>query len=585
MSGPEMVVAADAVIDFLARKGITAFHNYPGGTIAPLLDACDRFGLKVYTSRHEQGAGYAALAQAKLSSLPGVVAVTSGPGVTNVLTAVADAYFDSIPMLVFTGQVGTADLPNGRMLRQTGFQEVDTPALMKPVTKAQFQPRSAQELSQIIPQAWDIALSGRKGPVSIDLPMDVQRAAWNVPFEMKSGIIDAHYASSEQVDKFCIELIQAISRASRPVIICGHGMIDNGLPNELSAIREIWPAPVSHSLPGIGVVDSNDSGCLGFHGHTGSQLAGKAIAEADLLLVLGSRLDIRQTGTLKDQFASKAEIFRIDFDEDELTYTRISHHHALKDSLQHVLPLIRKSVCSNQAVIPALHSWLADIDKWRQQYAWPYPDYSGMSPEYIVRKLSDASPKEVIVTTGVGAHQHWVARHFRFVLPERKLFTSSGHGAMGFDLPTAIGAAIHAPGNKVLCIAGDGSIQMNIQELGMLSELDLDVKIIVLDNHRLALVSQFQLMNWATDTACGNKSSPDFVTIARGYGVPGFYCDSAEQFESILPDFINARGPALLHIHIDARHDVLPMLLGGQSTDKMWPYYDMQGKPRELDNE
>lgn len=586
MSSRQISVAADAVIDFLIQQGIKGFHNYPGGTIAPLLDACSRFGLPVFTSRHEQGAGYAALAQAKISLLPGIVAVTSGPGVTNLLTAVADAFFDSVPMLVFTGQVGTGDLPNGRSIRQSGFQQVDTPALMKPLTKAQFQPRSAEELSQILPQAWDMALAGRMGPVAIDLPMDVQRSLWSSPFvHAQTDTSASVYASDGLLHQFVDALMQAICDAQKPVIICGSGMVDNRLVQELAELRKIWAAPVSHSLPGVGVLDSYDTGSLGFHGHTGSQLAGKAIAEADLLLVLGSRLDIRQTGTLKDKFASKAQIFRVDFDENELAHTRIQHLHALCARLQDVLPLIRTALKQNSSLIPTLDPWFEQIKLWRSQYFWDYPEYPGLSPIDIITKLSDAIPGNVIVTTGVGAHQHWVARHFRFSFPDRKLFTSSGHGAMGYDLPTAIGAAIHEPDTTVLCIAGDGSIQMNIQELGVMAELGLKVKVVILDNHRLALVSQFQLMNWDTDTACGNKYSPDFLTIAKGYGIPSFYCDSLDQFNEILPEFINSSGPSLLHAVIDSRHDVLPMLLGGQTTDKMWPYFDMQGEPRKLKND
>jgi Thiamine pyrophosphate-requiring enzymes [acetolactate synthase, pyruvate dehydrogenase (cytochrome), glyoxylate carboligase, phosphonopyruvate decarboxylase] len=586
MNTHQISVAADAVINFLIHKGINGFHNYPGGTIAPLLDACNRFGLPVYTSRHEQGAGYAALAQARLSLLPGVVAVTSGPGVTNLLTAIADAYFDSVPMLVLTGQVGTGDLPNGRTIRQSGFQQVDTPALMKPLTKAQFQPRSAEELSDILPQAWEIALSGRKGPVAIDLPMDVQRTPWSSPFVCSVSSTHSLPVSIPEgaTGQFLNALLKAICTAQHPVIICGSGMVDCELVHQLSEIRKLWPAPVSQSLPGVGVVDSQDMGSLGFHGHTGSQLAGKAIAEADLLLVLGSRLDIRQTGTLKEQFASKAQIFRIDFDEHELMYTRIQHHHALCAKLQDVLPMMKSMLNDSVTSIPQLTAWSEQIAIWRKNYAWDYPEYPGISPIDVISQLSDAIQEKVIVTTGVGAHQHWVARHFRFSIPERKLFTSSGHGAMGYDLPTAIGAAIHAPDTKVICVAGDGSVQMNIQELGVLAELGLNVKVLILDNHRLALVSQFQLMNWENDIACGNKLSPDFVTIAKGYGIKGFYCDTPEQLHEVLPQFINSAGPSLLHVVIDSRHDVLPMLLGGQSMDKMWPYFDMQGTPRELKN-
>ena len=575
MSHSLIKVAADAVIQFLASQGIRALHNYPGGTIAPLLDACNRFGISVYTSRHEQGAGYAALAQAKLTGLPGVVAVTSGPGVTNVMTPVADAYFDGIPLLVFTGQVGTSDLTGDKPVRQSGFQEVDTPALMKPITKAQFQPKTASELMDMLPKAWNEACEGRMGPVSIDLPMDVQRTVFDGMISpLKPSVPD--YVS---ISDFTNELLSEIQKARQPVIICGNGMANEEHANLLRMIRQIWPAPVSHSLLGVGTLDTEDVGCLGFHGHTGSQLAGNAIAQADLLLVLGSRLDVRQTGTLKAEFAINARIFRVDFDENELTYFRIAHHKSVYSPLKPVLQALVKGLTVSKTA--NLSSWQQQINAWRQSLPWPYANYPGAAPKAVLEYLSDKLPENTIVTTGVGAHQHWVARHFRFALPQRRLMTSAGHGAMGYDLPSAIGAAIHSPLSSVLCVAGDGSFQMNIQELGMIKELGLALKILVLDNHRLGLVSQFQLMNWDTDIACGNKQSPDFACIAKGYGIAALHCGPEDNLLLILDEFINASGPVLLHLEIDSRHDILPMLLGGQTTDKMWPYFDMQGNPRE----
>ncbi|MGI2191753.1 thiamine pyrophosphate-binding protein [Shewanella baltica] len=576
MSLSPITVAADAVIEFLAHQGIYALHNYPGGTIAPLLDACKRFGIAVYTSRNEQGAGYAALAQGKLTQLPGIVAVTSGPGVTNVLTPVADAYFDGIPMLVFTGQVGTGDLTGSKSVRQSGFQEVDTPALMKPITKAQFQPKNIVELYEILPQAWALALEGRKGPVSIDLPMDVQRTAVTEPIKLITAALAK--TNTAELDVFVDTLIEAMNTSQRPVIICGNGMTTPALVEALHKLRIHWPAAVSHSLLGIGVLPTDDNGCLGFHGHTGSQIAGKAIAESDLLLVLGSRLDVRQTGTLKANFAANAKIFRVDIDEGELAHSRIAHHAAVHSGLTEFFDTLLKN--QHKLSVPELSEWNNTITQWRDQFSWPYPEYPGIAPDKLLNKLSDNLPESTLVTTGVGAHQHWVARHFRFALPQRKLLTSAGHGTMGYDLPTAIGAAIHAPESTILCIAGDGSFQMNIQELDVISELELNIKILVVDNHRLGLVSQFQLMNWETDTACGNKHSPNFALIAQGYGIQAIHCSQEAELEQALTAFIEAKGAVLLHVEINPQHDILPMLLGGQATDKMWPYFDAQGKPR-----
>lgn len=574
-SKSKIKVAADAVIHFLKTMGIETLHNYPGGAIAPLLDACTRFGIRVITSRHEQGAGYAALAQAKITGLPGIVAVTSGPGATNVITPVADAFFDSIPLLVFTGQVGTGDLKGDTGLRQKGFQEVDTPLLMQAITKAQFQPKSAEEFIAVLPQAWQLALDGRRGPVSIDVPMTAQRSTYECPIPLPPAIPEAKLPPES--DAFFQSLLSAITTSHRPVLICGNGMIDTKLCQHLSDLQQLWAAPVSHSLLGLGTIDSASHLTLGFHGHTGSQLAGRTITESDLILVLGSRLDVRQTGSVVEAFAPSAKIFRIDFDSTELEHSRIKSDETLNTPLALALPHLITTLESAHVKLPALSSWHEHINALKASCGWTYEEFPGISPVSVVERVSEKIIAPVICVTGVGTHQHWVARHFRFCYPKRQFFTSAGHGAMGYDLPTAIGAAFHAPETQILCIVGDGSLQMNIQELGVIQEHQLNVKIIVLDNQRLGLVSQFQLMNWDTDTACGNKHSPDFLAIAKAYGLTAFYADTEAAFSDQLDSFIESPSAALFHIRIDERHDISPMLMGGQTLDKMWPYYNLDG--------
>lgn len=577
MTGINIFVAADAIISFLKKQGITKLHNFPGGTIAPLLDSCLKFGLEVVTSRNEQGAGYAALAQAKITGLPGVVAVTSGPGVTNVITPVADAYFDSIPMLVLTGQIGSADLISDTGLRQRGFQEIDTPKLMQAITKSQYQPHSIEELIRIIPLAWHDAITGRNGPVAIDLPMDIQRSQMNTELfpineQTKYGEIEH---SNNEIDCFIDELMLAISASLKPLLICGNGMVNLSLAEHLRKIQNIWKVPVSHSLLAVGLVDSDSTLCLGYHGHTGGQVPGIAIEQADLIVVLGSRLDIRQTGNRFDDFAPNAKLFRVDFDQAELNRCKIKVDHMLNQPLHSVLPKLLERLQMHQ--VPDLSNWHTELKNLKEQYPWPYPIYPGISPQAVIESVSKSIHGPVICVTGVGAHQQWVARHFRFAYPKRQLFTSAGHGAMGYDLPMAIGAAIHAPDKQIICIVGDGSFQMNIQELGVISERNLSLKIIVLDNKRLGLVSQFQLMNWETDEACGKKHSPDFCTIAKGYGINSLYSQDSEGFEKHLSEFISCTSSILWHIQIDERHDVLPMLLPKQKTDRMWPYFDSDG--------
>lgn len=569
---------ADAIIQFLKQMEISTIHNYPGGTIAPLLDACNKYNLKIFTSRHEQGAGYAALAQAKLTGLPGIVAVTSGPGATNVLTPVADAYFDSIPLIIFTGQVGTSDLRRESGLRQRGFQEANVLSLMKDITKEQYQPLNVSDLLTIIPQAWQKSISGRKGPVLVDLPMDVQRAVFSDSFPIP--VKQTPQPATNEKTAFLSRLVKAIKQSTQPVILCGNGMMDKPLSALLKEIRSKWKAPVSQSLLGIGLIDSSSPHSLGFHGHTGSPVAGAAISSADLLLVLGSRLDVRQTGTQTDSFAQKAKIFRIDIDSIEIEHSRINLNDAIVADLHQLLPLLLEELGKTEKELPVLDEWHSKIAQLKDDFTWPYPEYPGIDPQQAIEQLSRAVTSPVICVTGVGSHQHWVARHFRFDYPKRQLFTSAGHGAMGYDLPTAIGAAIHSPEHQVYCVVGDGSLQMNIQELGVIAEHNLNVKVLVLNNHRLGLVSQFQLMNWKTDTACGNKSTPDFCLIAKGYGIRSLYAKTKSDYSRALMDFVNTPGPVLFNLEIDEHHDILPMLLGGQEFNKMWPYYDEKGQAK-----
>jgi len=564
---------ADYLVAFLKAQGMDVLHNYPGGTIAPILDACVREDIAIYTSRHEQGAGYAALAQSRLTQATGVVAVTSGPGVTNLVTVVADAYFDGIPLVVLTGQVGTQDLRKDLPVRQRGFQEVDTPQVMGSIAKKVFQPTSVEQIPEMVEEAWLLSTSGRPGPVVLDLPMDIQRKPLQACSPRNLASSPSCFNEAAAAD-FLGELVQSIGQAKRPVLILGQGVNNDRSSKLLLDLLARWPAAVSCSLSGIGAVDTKHPSVLGFHGHTGSQLAGKAIYSADLLLVLGSRLDIRQTGTRTNEFAPSAKIFRVDVDQGELETSRVTLDKALvADTAEFLSALIKQ--LPEQSI--DLSDWHQQLALWREEFPWIKQRLPGICPEELIRTLSENVKGQVVCVTGVGAHQHWVARHFRFHRPERILLTSAGHGAMGYDLPVAIGAALHCPDHKILCVVGDGSLQMNIQELGALVEHNLDVSLIVLDNQRLGLVSQFQLMNWPEDTACGERQSPDFVAIAQAYGISTRCISEADQILAASHWLVSTDGPKLLHVAIDAKHDILPMLLGGQRIDAMWPYYNADG--------
>ncbi len=557
-----MTTGAKFIIESLIKYHCSRLYVYPGGTIAPMLDEAQRAGLAIFCARHEQGAGYAALAAARLSQQPQVVMVTSGPGVTNVLTCVADAYYDSTPLILITGQVGSGDLCAGRPIRQRGFQEVDAPALLKTITKVQFQPTAPEQLAQVMADAFTLATEGRPGPVLIDLPMDVQRNPLASPMSVRPlQTPQTHFEGDLSL------LCDALAAAQRPLIIAGQGVLQSGATALLRRLVKLG-IPVSHSLLGLGAIGDDELN-LGFHGHTGHQSAGVAIQQADLLLVIGSRLDVRQTGNQFDRFAEKARIVRIDLDRDEVSESRIRHDQLIQGDVKQVLDALLPML--EKITLPDWQSWRKQIKKWKQQYTFKPMQNKGLLPQQVIEAADKITAgRTLICTTGVGSHQHWVARHFTFDVPQRRLLTSGGHGAMGYDLPSAVGAQLANPDALVLCIVGDGSFQMNLQELAAIQAYQLPVKIIILDNHRLGLVSQFQQFNWQSDPTTGEKWNPDFAQIANGFGIESHTITEAAQLQSILPQALKSPQAVLVHCQVAIEEDITPMLLAGQTLDKMW---------------
>jgi len=564
---------ADVVADAFVHHGIERIHVFPGGTIAPIFEAAIARNVEIFTARHEQGAGYAALAAARLRGRPEVAMVTSGPGATNLVTPVADAYFDSTPLVAITGQVATSDMRGAMPIRQRGFQEVDTVSMMRPITKEQILPRRAEDVAQAVERAFRISAAGKPGPVLLDLPMNVQREVLSAPTscEPQHGSAEQEISGAEP-DAAELDAIAArIRSASRPVIVAGQGVLLARAQQELRRLAIMRQIPVSQSLLGLGAFPTAHPLALGYHGHTGNQYAGLAIHEADLVLVFGSRLDVRQTGSLPDRFAPGATIVRIELDEGELACSRVRSDLTVHGDVRRALTglISRLEGCPQ----PDLCAWHTRIDGWRKRFRLTWDAGGALKPQPIVCAASRLTARqEVVCVTGVGSHQHWVARHFELDFPTRPLLTSGGHGAMGYDLPTAVGAQLARPTSTVLCFVGDGSLQINIQELAAVAEHQLPVKLVVLDNHRLGIVSQFQLQNWDDDPTCGQKWNPDFLAIGAAYGIPGWRIAHEDEIEDALAAAIAVDGPALVHCLIDPHEDVSPMLLAGQTLDGMWPY-------------
>ena len=563
---PSPLIGADVIANAIAARGIKRVFVYPGGTIAPILDKLQTLGIELFVARHEQGAGYAALAVARLLGEPQVVMVTSGPGVTNVVTPIADAYFDSTPLVILTGQVGTSDMRLGLPVRQRGFQEIDSVALMAPITKARLLPMDASELPQMMEDAFRIAAEGRPGPVLVDLPMNVQRAELKAPPAVSKGVP----AARTKVDPAAIsQLVDWLATAERPVVIAGQGVLLAHATAELRSLVETAGIPTSQSLLGLGALPTSSPLALGFHGHTGNQYAGLAIHNADLLIAIGSRLDVRQTGNMVGEFVPNGRIVRIDLDPAELSNSRVRVDLSINADARDALASLNARLVG--VSLPDWSAWRSRIDAWKRDKPLSYADGGMLKPQFVIaaaNRLTAGRPLTVV--SGVGSHQQWTARHFDFAVPERPWLTSGGHGAMGYDLPSAIGATLARPGIPALCFVGDGSFQMNIQELATVVEHKLPVKIFVLDNHRLGIVSHFQNLNWGCDPTCGDKWNPDFAAVAAAYGIPSATVTTADQVEAALQKALDAPGPFLVHFVVDPAEDVSPMLLANQTLDAMW---------------
>jgi acetolactate synthase-1/2/3 large subunit len=558
---------ADLVLEAFLRHQVRHVFIFPGGTIAPILDRIEkRSSIEIVCPRTEQGAGYAALGYARMTGETAVFMVTSGPGVTNAVTPIADAYYDNIPMVVITGQVGTGDMRGDLPVKQRGFQEVDTVDLMKPITKAAFLVRDVRELPNVMEQAFFLARSGRRGPVVVDLPMNIQR-----------GVLQGEaypVAKSNEVVPFVpadkIEILaQWIAGAQRPVILAGGGVIASGATRELRALAEANGIPVTMSMPGMGAVSSRSALSLGMCGYAGSQYANMAMYKADLLIGVGTTFHLRQTGSLPDKTVEKGRVARIDLDINELRHSRVPLDLEINADAKAALAALERAL--QRMKRPDTSKWQEQVATWKAQYPLLTGKPSHLpKPQAVIQAVNvSVEGKPVIVTTGVGQHQCWVPRHFDFDPPERVLLTSSGHGTMGFDLPAAIGAKIANPEATVVCFVGDGSLQMNIQELATIAEQQMDIKIVVLDNHALSIVAQFQRQNWKSHPSTGERTNPDFAAIAQAYGIAGVSITSDEGMRAKISAAMKRKGPVLIHCHVDPQEDLLPMLLGGHTLDDM----------------
>ncbi len=537
----------------LERQGITTLAGIPGGAILPFYDALHDGPIRHILARHEQGAGFIAQGMARVTGRAAVCLATSGPGATNLLTAIADARLDSVPLVAITAQVPQA------LIGTDAFQEVDTYGLTLPITKHNFLVRSAAELLEVVPLAFQLALSGRPGPVAIDVPKDVLMASLSVETLPEPGrALPPPPCSDAAIDALAAQL----TRAQRPVLYLGGGVIAAGAAELARTLAHRLQAPVVSTLMALGAVPPEDPlhlGMLGMHGRKGTNLL---LEEADLLFAIGARFDDRATGKAAE-FCPRAVIAHVDIDRAEHGKIKTAVHSLVGDAAD----ILRRLLARLPAVTPR-PAWRARAAALRAAHPLHHPPRAEdpLHPLNLIAALSESLPADAIVTTDVGQHQMWVAQAYPFRRP-RTLLTSGGLGTMGFGLPAAIGAALAAPGRRVACVSGDGSILMNIQELATLAELDLPVAVLVFNNAHLGLVRQQQELFYGGRYAASRfLGSPNLAAIARGFGLRGLRLDPEGDPLADLAAALVEPGPCLIDIPIQDTTNVYPMVPPGAAN-------------------
>lgn len=541
------------IVTLLERQGIEIIAGIPGSSNLPIYHVIADSSIRHILSRHEQGAGFIAHGIARSTGRPAVCLTTSGPGATNVLTALADAKMDSVPIIVITGQVSS------QLIGSDAFQEIDICSMSAPVTKKNYQVRNVHDLLDIIPDAFSIAQSGRPGPVLIDIPKDIQ----NEVVEFRSFPVPGIKCDDLEMSKSnCDGLAAAINKAKRPVICIGGGISAAGAHELLRELCEKNSIPVATTLMGLGSLPACHPLNIGLLGMHGAWHTNHIIEEADLFIALGLRFSDRVTGKI-NEFCPNALIAHVDIDGNEIGKV-VNTHYGIRGDVKFIL----------KDLIPKLkfqerREWMDIIQGIKESFSLKPEAIAESIPLYILQSLARMIPEDAIVTTDVGQHQMWVAQHYPFIRP-RTFLTSGGLGTMGFGIPAAIGAALAHGNRKVICITGDGSFYMNNQELATLAEQGLDVTIILFNNRSLGLVRQQQELFFGGNTVASEfEFNPSFADIAKGFGISGYTLDDFSGIDDALESFLNQKGPCLIEVPINENEKVFPIVPPGAANKEM----------------
>ncbi len=556
MTGAEILVKA------LQDEGVEIIFGYPGGVLLDFYDALFKSGMRHILTRHEQAAAHAADGFARSSGKVGVCMATSGPGATNLVTGIATAQMDSVPLVAFTGQVPT------HMIGGDAFQEADIIGITRPITKHSYLARSAAELPKIIQEAFHIASTGRPGPVVIDLPKDVfqDKAKYDRPEAVNiRGYKPKVRGHLPQIKRVMGE----IRKARRPVIYAGGGIVISGATADLVKFAEKNMIPVTNTLLGLGGFPGDHPLFLGMLGMHGTYQANMTIHESDLIIAIGARFDDRVTGNVA-KFAPKATIVHIDIDPSAIS-KNIKVHIPVVGDVKGVLKEMNKLQTGEKPVWKEIRSkWLETVKEWGEERPLTYDEKSRViKPQYVIEKLCELTPDDAIITTEVGQNQMWVAQFYKFMKP-RTLLSSGGLGTMGYGFPAAMGAQFAFPDRVVVGVAGDGSIQMNIQELATVAQHNIPVKIIILNNCFLGMVRQWQeLFYGARYSSTCLSSNPDFVKVAEAFGVKGIRITEKTKVVEGLKEALEHPGPVLVDCQVEREEGVYPMVPAGAGSAEM----------------
>ncbi|HDS1202635.1 TPA: acetolactate synthase 2 catalytic subunit [Shewanella algae] len=550
MEQGQKISGSEAVIKVLAAHGVNTVFGYPGGAIMPIYDALYDSQVEHLLSRHEQGAAFAAVGYARSSGKTGVCLATSGPGATNLITALADALLDSVPLVAITGQVSTS------VIGTDAFQEMDVLGMSLSCTKHSFMVTRADELVATLYRAFEIAASGRPGPVLVDIPKDIQLAQVEYKAPLQA------VPDEPELDQAALAEANALLAAARqPMLYVGGGVGMAGAVEPLRAFIQRSGIPSVATLKGLGAIAHGTQGYLGMLGMHGNKAANLAVQQCDLLLVVGARFDDRVTGRL-ESFASKAKVIHLDIDAAELGKLR-QPDVAMDGDLRSILTQLAPQALQ-------IAPWQAEVEHLRALHQWDYAHPGSLiyAPA-MLRRLANKLPNDSVVSCDVGQHQMWVAQHMHFRRPEDHL-SSAGLGTMGFGLPAAIGAQMARPDATVVTVSGDGSFMMNVQELTTIKRRKLPVKILLIDNQKLGMVKQWQQLFFEERYSETDLSdNPDFVTLASSFDIPGRTIYSADEVEQALDEMLGAKGPFLLHVAIDDAFNVWPLVPPGASNCEM----------------